>query len=193
MAVINKEKARRAVEYYFAHQPCSWGQALRYAGYSYRFSQNPSNWKKQAYVQKMIDEVKRKLTGEGGLKAEDIEAELTLISHGHGGKYVKVEEDGSLVPDYTNITERDKKLIKEITVDTIKRANGTVQTKSRVILYDRMAALKMLGQMKGAFKDHVEVKGEVSLVERLQRGRAQVCDEPRGDEIEEAPNGGDIY
>ncbi len=188
MAIINEDRARATVEFYYSHLPnISWAESMRKGGgYSAKVASNPTKWKKQVYVQKMIKEYKRTLTGDGGIEDADIESSLKNIMLGHQGRYIKPNEDGTLNLDYSEITTEDKKLIKEIQIDTVTRANGTKETKFRLIMLDSLGATKMLAQIKGMFKEHVEVKGEVSLIERLQRGRAQVIDGPRGYEVREA-------
>ena len=185
---VNEARIKDVVEYYYTHLPnVSWGQAMRKGwNYSQQVSQQPTKWKEQYGVKKLIAEYKRTLAGDGEIKDEDIITTLNEIRLGHKGKYITPNEDGTLTVDYSEITTADKKLIKEIQIDTVVRANGTKETKFRVIMLDALGATKMLAQIKGMFKEHVEVKGEVSLVERLQRGRAQVIDGPRGHEIEKA-------
>ena len=195
MTNVNEQRIKSAIEYYYTHLPnISWGEAMRKGGdYSFRVSKQPGKWKEQLSVQKLIAEYKRTLTGDGGIKDEDIITTLNDIRLGHKGKYITPNDDGTLTLNYKDITVADKKLIKEIQIDRVTRANGTIETKFRVIMLDALAATKMLAQIKGMFKEHVEVKGEVSLVERLQRGRAQVIDGPRGHELEKAEELEELY
>lgn len=191
MATVDLERMKRVVDYYYTKQPTTWGVAMREAGkYSKARCGQPSKWKRSPHVQKLIKRYEQVTPTGEGINARGLEVELDKIILGHRGKYLKVEADGQLKPDYTHITEDDKDLIKEVQVDEVKRADGTTsKIKTRVILHDKLAAIRLSMMSKGMFKDQVEVKGEVSLIERLQRGRKQVGEKQRDRDEDDGDDG----
>jgi len=90
-------------------------------------------------------------------------------------KYKKVMPDGQLDWDFTGATQADLALIEELTVVCKDGAYGM-----KIGLPRRQAALDALCRVLGYNKDKVDVSGEISLVERLQRGRDRVRDNSDG-------------
>ena len=92
-------------------------------------------------------------------------------------KYKKVAPDGTLTWDFTGAPPEDLVAINELTVDTYvegKGANAKQVKKFKVGTSDPKAALDSLCRKLGLFNDKVTVAGEVSLVERLRKGRERV-------------------
>ena len=86
-------------------------------------------------------------------------------------KYKKIMPDGQLDWDFKGATQEELALIDELTV--LER-NGAFSMKIGVP--SRQAALDSLCRVLGFNKDKLKLSGEVSLVERLQRGRDRVRD-----------------
>ena len=92
-------------------------------------------------------------------------------------KYKKVAPDGTLTWDFTDAPEADLVAINELSVDfyTEGKGNDATQVKKfKVGTSDPKAALDSLCRKLGLFNDKVTVQGEVSLIERLQKGRERV-------------------
>lgn len=86
----------------------------------------------------------------------------------------KKHRDGSLYWDFTDATEQELSVISGMTVDTYVEGKGAeAQTvkKFKIDVPDPKGALDSLARKLGMFKDNVAVTGELSLIERIQRGR----------------------
>lgn len=93
-------------------------------------------------------------------------------------KFKKVEEDGSIRLDFSGATQEELSLITEVTTDyyTDGRGEGAREVKKfKVSGVDPKASVDQLGRMIGVFNDKMTVTGELSLVERLQRGRERAA------------------
>jgi hypothetical protein len=89
-------------------------------------------------------------------------------------KYRYTAEDGSLYWDFTDATADDLSVISGMTVETYADGRGDEKVmvkKFKIDVPDPKGALDSLARVIGLFNDKVTVQGEVSLIERLQRGR----------------------
>ena len=84
-------------------------------------------------------------------------------------KFKKVDKEGLLQWDFTGATQAELALIDSLTTET--DANGV--RKFKITTEHRKAALDSICRIMGYNKDSVEHKGEMTLVERLQQGRAR--------------------
>ena len=89
-------------------------------------------------------------------------------------RYKKVDFEGRLYWDFTGATQEELALIDELTV-SIKMGVHTM----KIGTPSRQAAIDSLARILGFNKDKLKLSGEVSLVERLQRGRDRVRDEEK--------------
>ena len=87
-------------------------------------------------------------------------------------KFKKVTEDGDLEWDFTGATPEDLIAINEITDRGVDRATGK-KLRNKIGFTDPVTANAMLMRKLGMFVDKVEITGTLSLVERINRGRAR--------------------
>ena len=86
-------------------------------------------------------------------------------------KFKKVGDKGGLTWDFTGATVDELATINALTVVTSISASGTVTTTTKINAADPKGALDSLARTKGMFQDKVKFEGELSLVDRLIRGR----------------------
>ena len=89
-------------------------------------------------------------------------------------KYRVPSKDGTLHFDFSNVTQEDLALITTMSTETYvegRGRNAKKVKKFKVDFTEPKAGLDQLGRIIGAFTDNVKHTGEVSLVERLQKGR----------------------
>ena len=101
-------------------------------------------------------------------------------------KFKKVTPDGLLTWNFTGATQEELALIDTLSVETYVE-KGTQQTvkKFKIGLPSRQTALDSLCRIHGLNKDRLEVDVELSLVERLQRGRERARIEVKASEVED--------
>jgi phage terminase small subunit len=91
--------------------------------------------------------------------------------------FIIVTEDGWLNYDFTKATPADLAAIDSITVDQYVEGRGegarTVK-KLKINKKDQLRAIEMLIKIGGLYNETLTVKGELTLVERLQAGRARI-------------------
>lgn len=167
---------RKAIDAYFRNGFVK-SDACRQAGYSDSTANgNPAAVFKHpavvAEVERRLEKQKRKYN----VDEDFVIQRLARIANAGEvlATYKKVNEDGSLSWDFTDATPDDLAVITELTTDTYQDGRGegarTVK-KFKVAVSDPKSALDSLARIQGLFNDKVTVEGEVTLVERLQRGR----------------------
>jgi len=85
-----------------------------------------------------------------------------------------VQEDGSAIVDLNLLTPEMSTALAEFTVEEYNEGRGAearAVKKIRVKPADKLRALEMIARHLGMFNDKLELSGEMSLVERLQKGR----------------------
>lgn len=85
-------------------------------------------------------------------------------------KFKKIQTDGSLKWDFRGATQAELALIDTLAVETTETANR-VTNRFKIGVPSRQNALDSLCRIHGLNKDKLDIGGEISLVERLQRGR----------------------
>ncbi len=101
---------------------------------------------------------------------------LKLIADANIGDMVNVYSDGSASLDFTKLTPALKKALNKFSVSERKDGRqGNVIVDTKIGLSDQLKALELLVRHLGLSKEKtaIELSGEVSLVERLHRGRSQ--------------------
>ena len=86
--------------------------------------------------------------------------------------YKKVQEDGTLLLDFTDATPDALALINDLTVETYIDGEGDKVKKFKVSVTEPKAALDSLARKLGMFKDSVDVNHGVA--DRLAAGRDRV-------------------
>lgn len=177
---IPKERIERVVDYYLTMETPSYAEALRSGGgYSAKTSRNAYDYFQRPDVQEVLNERRAEIREQAGVNTNMLVERLKSIAFGNVAKFIKVTDDGALDYDFTNATEEELKIINDLTVETFKDGrNKDARTVKRFKFskIDSLRAIEMLGRILGAFKDKTEVSGEISLVERIQKGRLRVKD-----------------
>lgn len=91
--------------------------------------------------------------------------------------YKKVQEDGSILWDFTGASEEALSLLNEISVDYYTDGRGDEARevkKFKVGVTEPKAALDSLARHLGMFKDSVDVNHTTSVADQIQQGRARV-------------------
>ena len=86
-------------------------------------------------------------------------------------KFKKVLPSGKLDWDFTGATEEELGLINDLAVTATVGEDGSEATYNKIGTSDPLGALNSLARVQGMFKDKVSFEGEVSLVDRITRGR----------------------
>jgi phage terminase small subunit len=105
-----------------------------------------------------------------------------LMQHGDShnilAKFKKVDDEGGLFWDFTGATEAELAAISELVVEEKVLVGsedaGIINRKTKIKGVDSKGALDSLARKLGMFKDSVELKGNVNLIERLHAGRDRV-------------------
>src|SRR3546814_14755971 len=98
-------------------------------------------------------------------------------------KFKKGAEDGSLYWDFTGATEEELKVIQGIATETYKDGrskDARMVKKFKPVLVDPKSTLDSLARIQGLFNDKVTVEGELSLIDRIERGRKRAGQEETG-------------
>jgi phage terminase small subunit len=176
---VQHERVRRVVDYYLAMPKPSYQEALiRGGGYTKATANsNAHKFFRRPEVVAYLEERRKDLCAKTGVTQEALVQRLKMLAFGDLSKFIKVNSKGELDYDFTGATEDELRLINELTVDSYKEGRGADARdvkKFKFAKADTLRALELLGRIMGVFKDKTEVSGEVSLVERLQRGRDRI-------------------
>ncbi len=181
MAVRKKkplsEKYIRTIEFYFENG-FNKKEAMLSAGWS-RVTAETNSTKHFFTREDVKEEIARRqaaLAKRHELTTDWIITRLKRISNASEAltKFKKVDEDGNLYWDFTDATFEDLKVISEFMTESYKDGRGKdakIVRKFKLKARDEKGALDSLARIKGMFDDKMTVAGELSLVERLQRGR----------------------
>ena len=177
MKTLNKKHAF-VLDYWFENHCQNKAEAMRKAGYSQStVNQNPGLVFNRPDVIAEIERRRSKLTQKHELKLEWVVSRLMDIANTGEtlAKFIFVTDDGKLDWNFDGATSDELKLINDILVETTVGKTGiTRKTKIGTTASDRKGALDSLARILGAFNDNMTIKGELSMVERLQAGRARV-------------------
>lgn len=176
---IQAERVRRVVDYYLAMPKPSYQEALiRGGGYTKSTANsNAHKFFKRPEVVEYLEERRKDISAKTGVTTERLVERLKMLAFGDLARFIKVNDKGQLDYDFTGATEDELRLVNELTVDSYKEGRGPTARdvkKFKFAKADTLRAIELLGRIMGVFKDKTEVSGEVSLVERLQRGRDRV-------------------
>lgn len=178
-------RMKLAIDNYFANGLNKY-KAMRDAGYSHWSSHRQIDVFGRREVKEEIERRQRRMAEKAQVTAEWVIQKFKEIVEADLGQVLVIQEDGTAYFDFTKATPEFLANIGEFTVDEIKegRGDGARPVKRiRVKLNDKLRALEALGRHLGLFKDQVEVKGSVDLIERIQAGRKRL---QKNDEEEDA-------
>lgn len=128
-------------------------------------------------VEAEIQRRQAKLSKKLNIDAESVLQEIAKIAFGTVGKFIRVNADGLPFWDFSGATEDDLALIGELTTDEYAEGRGegaALVKKFKIKPLDKQKALEMLARHLGLFDDKVTVQGELSIVERLNKGRERL-------------------
>jgi phage terminase small subunit len=159
---------------------CNQRQAMLRAGYS--VSAADSRRARHTIfgnpvVQQEIARRQNVTAEKAGVDKDDIVAKLKEIAFGELGKFIQIDTEGSLRWDFTGATEHELNRIDMLAVETYVEGRGRdAQTvkKFKITKKDQLRAIDMLNRMLGFYDESLTLKGELTLVERLQAGRNRI-------------------
>lgn len=154
--------------------------ALRIAGYAESSaSKQQTVFFDQPMVRKELER-RRALTAKKFDLTEDWVIERLMRIADSGAilaKFKKVTKDGGLKWNFTDATEEELAAINELTVTTTARGSGKGRietTKFKVGSSDPKGALDSLARKLGLFNDSIDIKGGISLTDRIAAGRDRI-------------------
>ena len=150
--------------------------ALLAAGYSERTARgNPGAIFDAPQVVAEIERRQLKLQKRHTVTMDRLIEEYAHIAFARYGDILEIDQStGTAWLDMRKATPEILAAIAEFATDEYKEGrgeDGAVVMKMKVKLHDKKAALDSLTRIMGGFNDKLKVEGEVSLVDRLQRGR----------------------
>lgn len=149
--------------------------SLKYAGYSKSYAdKTPGEVFDRPEV---VAEIKRRQ--EMMAKRADVDADwvierLKAIASANLDSIMEIQEDGSARYNLKLLTPEMSVALGEMSVDTYSEGRGPnsrAVKRMKIKQLDKLRALEMLARTLGLFDDKMTVKGEMSIVERLNRGR----------------------
>lgn len=166
-------------------------EALRHVGYSEKFCKGAGH--EQIFNKPKVAEYiltrQAKVAKKYEITTDRILQEFAKIAFTDLSKYMRPQEDGTLVWDFRDATEDDLQALEGFSYDFYVEGKGPEEQMSlkkfKISRYDKIAALNALARASGLFDQNITVN--VSVVERLQRGRDRLrAGEPQ-DVIEPSP------
>ena len=173
-ARVLSPKQRRACDGWLAGM--TKADALTNAGYKYTYTELFSKPKALAYMEAKMMRLGKKYD----VTTENIIAEYAKLGFSNMMDMTEANKDGDLVFRLDDLTEQESAAISEYVVEEYMEGRGPNAKpvkKVRVKMHDKRQALDSLARINGMFNDKMEVKGELTLSERLQRGRARAAGE----------------
>lgn len=112
-----------------------------------------------------------------------IKDELARIAFFNIGHFLRINEDGTFIYDFSEATMKQLAAVGSAEVETYFEGKGRDRMEVQRIKfkpYDKQTALVALARIQGMFNDSLEVKGEISLADRIQAGRKRsAIDNPK--------------
>ncbi len=160
----------RFVEEYLL-DPSSQKKAAIRAGYSrHTASTISSQLMTDPRISKILEERQNAIVDKIGITKERIVHELALIALANSRNTITLDENGEPTIDLHALS-MDNSAANEVSVSTV----GSHGKKSKAVSVktiktaDKIAALKLLGQHIGMFKEQVEVTGKLSLLDLINK------------------------
>jgi phage terminase small subunit len=127
----------------------------------------------QAQIGKLMAEKAKKLD----FDAEKVLRELCKMGFSNMLDYMRVDEDGQFVVDFSNLTREQAAAIQEYTVDATGGTGDGERKRvmrTRFKLADKARSLELLGQYLKLFINKVELSGDADILAALAAGRERV-------------------
>ena len=166
------EQQRLLVDAYFATNG-NETQAAELAGYAnaQRVGIAKSLFRTPA-VAVEVERRRRRLTDKAELTMERIVEEYKKVAFSSVGDLIEVNEDGTAFIDMRRMDDETRAAISEFSTDiALDKTTGGEVLKMKVKLHDKLTALNALTRIMGGFNDKLTVDVEVSLTDRLAKGR----------------------
>lgn len=171
------DKDRLLIAEYFANG-MNKKAALIAAGYSEgTASDHPEYFFEHPVIRAEIERRMKKLQNEAEIDEKWLLKRLKAIADAQIGDLIEIDGAGQPYIDWGKLTDDQRAAIQSLEVDEYIEGRGgdAVRVKKfKVKPVDRLAALIAIGRHIGFFNDSVTVKGELTLAERLQRGRERM-------------------
>lgn len=165
----------RFVEEYLCDQSSATAAAIR-AGYSIKSAKSiAKELMKDERIKDAIEVGQANLRKKIGVTAERIIQELAMIAYAKPGDTIKLTGDGDYEANIDTPIRKEQETggsPSEVLVSTVVDKKGNKSkavTIKTVKLSDKIAALEKLGKFLGLFKDQVEVKGNLTLAELVEK------------------------
>lgn len=116
-----------------------------------------------AKVAARVAELQKAAAEKAGVTIERVVAEIEKVAFANTGDYYRTTPDGDPYVYLAELTREQQAALSEITVEDYKEGRGEDARdvrKVRFKLHDKLAALRMLGEHLGAFKQKVEHTGK---------------------------------
>ena len=129
-------------------------------------------------VQALLAKLTKKHADKLDLTAEKVLAELSKMGFANILDYMRVDEDGALALDLSELTREQAAAIQEYTVDA---TGGTgdgerkLVMRTRFKLADKIKALELLGKYLKLFTERIEVTGLAGLADSIAEARKRVA------------------
>lgn len=145
--------------------------AMAEAGYA--SGTTPANVFDRGDVRHEIERLTEKLMAKYEVDREWVMRQLVDIATAGEtlAKFKKITPDGLLDWNFAGATQAELALIDTLSIEKHVERDGAVITKFKIGLPSRQAALESLCRILGLNKDKLDLGVELTLVERLQRGR----------------------
>lgn len=172
---ITKVLAQRedlAIQFYM--QGMTKKDSLIKAGYAVTTARgNPESVYNRPRVAQELERRQLALREKSQLSEEWVIKRLMMLADAGAilAKFKKVTPTGGLKWDFAGATEEELACINELTVTVNESEDGKSSTRFKIGHSDPAGALVSLARVQGMFKDKVQFEGELSLVDRITRGR----------------------
>lgn len=176
-----KDRYKRLVHFYFMSD-FNKKEAMKKAGYKSKSKGRVQELFSHPFVIAEIERQRQRVEKKYELTRDWIVKRLMVLADSNIvlGKFKKVNEDGSLYWDFSGATEAELGVINGISTDIYTEGRGLSKRKVKkfgLVITDPKAALDSLARIQGLFNDKMTVQGELSIMERLSKGRERVSEE----------------
>lgn len=168
----------RVIDAYFDNN-FNQSKAMEAAGYKHgrmyaaRFFRQPA-------VANEIERRRAKMAEKHNVTQDSIMRELAKMAFSSLGDLIEVDSEGNGWINLERLSDEQRAAVSEFTVDEYKEGRGEdsrAVKKTKIKFHDKLGALNSLARILGIFNDKLKVEGEISLAERLQRGRNRLAKE----------------
>lgn len=113
--------------------------------------------KVRARVEELAQIARERANAEFSMTADEVLWRLTMMARANLKTFLQIDADGQPTIAFADTDESKLYALCEVTVeDLVKPREGT---RTKIKLPDRIAALKLLGQVHGLFADNVKLNG----------------------------------